>query len=167
MQQPRRSLQLAHWLALSALLIVLDQASKGWIMSAFRPGESLTVTPFFDLVLVFNPGAAFSFLSSAAGWQRWLFVALALGISAWIVLMLKRHAHERLEPLALTLVLGGALGNVIDRLIHAAVVDFLSFHAGSHYWPAFNVADSAISVGVALMLWQQFAARSNNTHQNE
>ncbi len=155
------------WLALSVLVIVLDQASKAWIMSAFRPGESLTVTQFFDLVLVFNPGAAFSFLSAAAGWQRWLFVALALGISAWIVMMLKRHAQERLESLALSLVLGGALGNVIDRLAHAAVVDFLSFHAGSHYWPAFNVADSAISVGVALMLWQQFAARSNNANQNE
>jgi signal peptidase II len=114
--------------------------------------------------------AAFSFLSSAAGWQRWLFVALALGISAWIIMMLKRHAQERLEPLALTLVLGGALGNVIDRLVHAAVVDFLSFHIGFHYWPAFNVADSAISVGVALMLWHQFAGTpgaSSHGHQNE
>jgi len=164
-RQPRRSFQLSHWLALSALVIVLDQASKAWIMSVFRLGESMTITPFLDLVLVFNPGAAFSFLSSAAGWQRWLFVTLALGISAWIIMMLKRHAHERLEPLALTLVLGGALGNVIDRLVHAAVVDFLSFHIGFHYWPAFNVADSAISVGVALLLWHQFADKRG--HQNE
>lgn len=165
MRQPRRSFQLSHWLALSALVIVLDQASKAWIMSVFRLGESMTITPFLDLVLVFNPGAAFSFLSSAAGWQRWLFVTLALGISAWIIMMLKRHAHERLEPLALTLVLGGALGNVIDRLVHAAVVDFLSFHIGFHYWPAFNVADSAISAGVALLLWHQFADKRG--HQNE
>ena len=165
MRQPRRSFQLSHWLALSALVIVLDQASKAWIMSVFRLGESMTITPFLDLVLVFNPGAAFSFLSSAAGWQRWLFVTLALGISAWIIMMLKRHAHERLEPLALTLVLGGALGNVIDRLVHAAVVDFLSFHIGAHYWPAFNVADSAISAGVALLLWHQFADKRG--HQNE
>lgn len=155
--------KLSTWLTLCAIVIALDQASKAWIMSAFRLGESLTITPFFDLVFVFNRGAAFSFLSSASGWQRWFFVALALGISAWIVMMLKRHAHERLEPLALTLVLGGALGNVIDRLIHAAVVDFLSFHIGLHYWPAFNVADSAISVGVALMLWHQFAEKASRS----
>ena len=158
------------WLASSAIVIALDQASKAWILSAFKLGESMTITPFFDLVLVFNRGAAFSFLSSAAGWQRWFFVALALGISAWIVMMIKRHAHEWLEPLALTLVLGGALGNVIDRLMHAAVVDFLSFHIGAHYWPAFNVADSAICVGVALLLWHQFAEQrqvSSGGHQNE
>ncbi len=136
---------------------MLDQAAKAWIMSAFSLGESMTITPFFDLVFVFNRGAAFSFLSSASGWQRWFFVALALAISAWIVMMIRRHAHERLEPLALALILGGALGNVIDRLSHAAVVDFLSFHIGAHYWPAFNVADSAISVGVALLLWHQFS----------
>ncbi len=165
MRQPSRCCRLSAWLALSAVIIVLDQASKAWIMAAFRPGESLTVAPFFDLVLVFNRGAAFSFLSSAAGWQRWFFVALALGISVWIVRMLQRHAQELLEPLALTLVLGGALGNVIDRLAHSAVVDFLYFHIGSHYWPAFNVADSAICIGVALMLWHQFADKRG--HQNE
>ncbi|HUW37563.1 MAG TPA: signal peptidase II [Rhodocyclaceae bacterium] len=155
MRQPRFSL----WLALSAAVIILDQASKAWLMSAFRLGESVTVTRFFDLVFVFNRGAAFSFLSSASGWQRWFFVALALVISAWILTLMRRHAHERLQPLALALVLGGALGNVIDRLIHGAVVDFLYFHIDRHYWPAFNVADSAISIGVVLMLWRQLARK--------
>jgi len=154
-RQPRFSL----WLALSAAVIILDQASKAWLMSAFRLGESVTVTRFFDLVFVFNRGAAFSFLSSASGWQRWFFVALALVISAWILTLMRRHAHERLQPLALALVLGGALGNVIDRLIHGAVVDFLYFHIDRHYWPAFNVADSAISIGVVLMLWRQLARK--------
>lgn len=147
----------APWLALSGLVIVLDQASKQMIAAAFTLGESLRMTSFFDLVLVFNRGAAFSFLSDAGGWQRWFFIVLALVISTWIVFMLARHAEERLLSAALALVLGGALGNVIDRLWHGAVVDFLSFHLEGYYWPAFNLADSAISVGVALMLWQQFA----------
>lgn len=143
------------WLFLSGVVIALDQFTKAMLTSAFRLGESLTLTPFFDLVLVFNRGAAFSFLSDAGGWQRWFFVVLALIISAWIVIMLTRHAAEKLFSAALSLVLGGALGNVIDRLNHGAVVDFLSFHIADYYWPAFNVADSAITVGVALMLWEQ------------
>ena len=144
------------WLAVSAFIIALDQATKAWLVSVFRLGESVTLTPFFDLVFVFNRGAAFSFLASAGGWQRWFFVVLALGISAWIVVMLRHHAGEKLMPTALSLVLGGALGNVIDRLTHGAVVDFLSFHVAGYFWPAFNVADSAITIGVALMLWHQF-----------
>ncbi len=155
MRQPR----FFFWLALSAAVVILDQASKAWLMSSLTLGQSVTVTRFFDLVFVFNRGAAFSFLSSASGWQRWFFVALALVISAGVLTLMKHHAHERLQPLALALVLGGALGNVIDRLSHGAVVDFLYFHIERHYWPAFNVADSAISIGVVLMLWQQFARR--------
>ena len=156
MRQPRFFL----WLTLSAVVVILDQASKAWLVSALTLGQSVTVTRFFDLVFVFNRGAAFSFLSSASGWQRWFFVALALVISAGVLTLMRRHAHERLQPLALALVLGGALGNVIDRLSRGAVVDFLYFHIDRHYWPAFNVADSAISIGVVLMLWQQFARRS-------
>jgi len=140
---------------LSGAVIALDQLTKAAVLSAFRLGESLTLAPFFDLVLVFNRGAAFSFLSDAGGWQRWFFIVLALAISAWIVVMLTRHAAETLFSAALSLVLGGALGNVFDRCNHGAVVDFLSFHIAGYYWPAFNVADSAISVGVALMLWEQ------------
>lgn len=144
------------WLGLAGLLMVFDQISKLWVLSAFQFGERVEVTSFFNLVLVFNAGAAFSFLADAGGWQKWFFVILALAISVWLVLMIRQHAHERLLPFALTLVLGGALGNVIDRLRFGAVVDFLDFHAAGWHWPAFNVADSAIVIGVVLLLWQQF-----------
>ena len=150
---------LGQWLGLAGTVIVLDQVTKAWIVSIFRLGESRAVTSFFDLVFVFNAGAAFSFLRDAGGWQKWLFVSLAFAVSVWIVLMLRQHARERLLPTALALILGGALGNVIDRLRYDAVVDFLDFHWAGWHFPAFNVADSAISVGVALMLWQQFTQR--------
>ncbi len=110
-------------------------------------------------MLTFNPGAAFSFLSDAGGWQRWFFTILALGVAAWIVGILPRHSAEFRLSLALTLILGGALGNVIDRLRFGAVVDFIQWHVAGFYWPAFNVADSAISIGAVLMAWDQFAAR--------
>ena len=145
-----------RWLALAAVVVMLDQASKAWVLASFRDMESMVVTPFFNLVLVYNSGAAFSFLAGAGGWQKWFFVALALGISAWLLGMLRHHARERLLPAALALILGGAIGNVIDRLRFDAVVDFLDFHLAGYHWPAFNVADSAITVGVALMLWHQF-----------
>lgn len=148
--------EMRKWLGLALLVIVLDQITKFLITSSFQLGDSRTMAPFFDLVFVFNRGAAFSFLSDAGGWQRWFFVALAFGISSWLIVMLRHHAHEKLMPFAIALVLGGALGNVIDRFVHGAVVDFLSFHVGGFYWPAFNVADSGISVGVVLMLWGQF-----------
>ena len=145
----------ASWLGLSGLVIVLDQLSKWRILAALRPGRSIEVLPFFNLALVFNPGAAFSFLSDAGGWQRWFFIALALAVSGWLTLLIRSHAAERLLPLAAALILGGALGNVIDRIRFGAVVDFLDVHAAGWHWPAFNVADSAISLGVALLIWQQ------------
>lgn len=151
----RRGLPL--WLALAGAVIVLDQVTKAWIVAAFGLGESLRLTFFFDLVFVLNAGASFSFLHDAGGWQKWLFVALAFGISAWLVGMLRQHAQERLLPSAFALILGGALGNAVDRLRYDAVVDFLHFHWAGYHFPAFNVADAAISVGVVLMLWQQFA----------
>jgi signal peptidase II len=144
------------WFGLAAAIIGLDQASKLWVLARFHLHEVLPVTDFFSLVLVFNSGAAFSFLSDAGGWQKWFFVVLALVISVWLIVMIRQHARETLMPLALTLVLGGALGNVIDRLRFGAVVDFLDFHVAGWHWPAFNVADSAITVGVALLLWEQF-----------
>ena len=149
------SRRLAGWLALAGGIIFLDFASKAWVLSSFILHERLAVTPFFNLVLVFNPGASFSFLADAGGWQRWFFVVLALVISGWLFVTIRRHAAERLMPTALSLVLGGALGNVIDRLRFGAVVDFLDFHVAGWHWPAFNVADSAITVGVILLLWQQ------------
>ncbi len=161
------SRELSKWLGLSSVVMVLDQFTKWLVTSSFQLGEHHMVTGFFDLVFVFNRGAAFSFLAQADGWQRWFFVVLALVISVWLVRLLQQHATERLYACALALVLGGALGNVIDRLIHGAVVDFLSFHVAGYYWPAFNVADSAICVGVALMLWQQFKHDQQTKHEQQ
>jgi signal peptidase II len=149
-----------QWLLLAAAIIVVDFATKAWVLGAFHLRESVAVTSFFNLVLVMNPGASFSFLADAGGWQKWFFITLALAISAWLVVLIRRHAAERLMPLALAFVLGGALGNVIDRIRFGAVVDFLDFHVAGWHWPAFNVADSAISVGVALLLWQQLTHKA-------
>ena len=145
-----------RWLLLAGVVIALDQQTKQWMLDSFQRFELRPVTAWFNLVLVFNPGASFSFLAGAGGWQKWLFITLALAVSAWLLVMLHRHAAERLLPAALAMIVGGALGNVIDRLRFGAVVDFLDFHAGGYHWPAFNVADSAISVGVVLMILQQF-----------
>jgi signal peptidase II len=140
-----------RWLWVSAGVVALDLATKAWIVSAFREGEVRRITPFFDLVLAYNPGAAFSFLAGAGGWQRWFFLAISIAISAGLVFMLRRPQRPW-SAFALALVLGGALGNVYDRVTLGRVVDFIQVHAASHYWPAFNVADSAICVGVALLL---------------
>jgi len=154
--------RLAAWLGLSAGIVIADQLTKHSITSLLERGEHVKVTPFFDIVLVYNSGAAFSFLAGASGWQRWFFVALAIAISIWLVRLVSRHRAERLMPLSLSMILGGAVGNVIDRLIHGAVIDFLYFHIGPYGWPAFNVADSAISVGVVLLVWDQF--RTQHQH---
>lgn len=152
---PARNIR--SWLWLAAAIVLIDQLSKWIVLGSLRPGESIYVAPFFNWVLTFNAGAAFSFLSDAGGWQRWLFTALALGVSVWIVTMLRRHTGEFRLSLALTLVLGGALGNVIDRMRFGAVVDFIQWHAAGFYWPAFNIADAAISVGAVLLIWDQWA----------
>jgi signal peptidase II len=144
--------RLLPWLAIAALIIVADQLTKALILDAFQLGESRTVTSFFNLVRWHNTGAAFSFLADAAGWQRWFFVALGLTATAFIVWMLLRHGEQRLFGVALALILGGALGNVIDRLLHGYVVDFIQVHWGSAYFPSFNVADSAITVGAGLLI---------------
>ena len=133
-----------RWLALAALLVALDQLSKFAITRTLTYGASVEVAPFFNLVLVYNPGAAFSFLSSAAGWQRALFVAIALIAAVWVIYLLRKYPRELLFCLALSLILGGAIGNLIDRVLLGVVVDFLDFHAAGYHWPAFNIADSAI-----------------------
>lgn len=148
-----------RWLWLAVSLIVLDQLSKWVVLAKLSPGETIYVAPFFNWVLTFNAGAAFSFLSDAGGWQRWFFTVLALAVSAWILAMLRRHSAEFRLSLALTLILGGALGNVIDRIRFGAVVDFVQWHAAGYYWPAFNVADSAITIGAILLAWDQFATK--------
>ena len=153
---PKSSFIFWRWIVLAVVVIALDQLSKIWALGTLHMAEQVVVTSFFNLVLVFNAGAAFSFLANAGGWQKWFFVVLASGISMWLVAMLRQHARERLLALALSLILGGAIGNVIDRLRFDAVVDFLDFHLAGMHWPAFNVADSAITLGVVLMLWCQF-----------
>lgn len=136
------------WVA--AVVIILDQLSKLWVLNSFVPGESIAVTPFFNLVLVFNPGAAFSFLADHAGWQRWFFTIIALSISGWIVWQLRTLRPGTLYSLGLALIMGGALGNLIDRLWLGMVIDFIDLHAAGWHWPAFNVADSAVCVGAVL-----------------
>lgn len=149
-----------RYLWLSLLVIMLDQVTKTWVQGVFVPYESVTVLPFFNLVLVFNEGAAFSFLSDAGGWQRWFFVLLACGVSVALALWLsKLDPRERVEAWALGLVIGGAVGNVIDRVWLGKVVDFLDFHWAGYHWPAFNVADIAISCGVVLLLLAGFVGR--------
>ncbi|MFZ2525350.1 MAG: signal peptidase II [Candidatus Ferrigenium altingense] len=149
------------WLSLSALIIVLDQASKLWITGHFAYGESLYVISIFNLVLAHNTGAAFSFLSDAGGMQRWLFSIIAIVVSVWIVWLLRRHSAQTLFALALSLILGGALGNLIDRIAYGYVVDFLHFHWNEHYFPAFNIADSAITCGAFLMILDSFKERKH------
>lgn len=146
----------ARWLILSSLVIILDQWGKHAIGSHFGYGEAFAVTSFFNLVLAHNQGAAFSFLNDAGGWQRWLFTAIALVASVWIVQLLRKHRQQKLFCFALALILGGALGNLADRIAYGYVVDFLDFHWNQNHFPAFNLADSAITCGAALLLWESF-----------
>jgi signal peptidase II len=152
-----RNFTMLKWLWLSLLAIILDQGSKLAITSSMQLHQSIFVTPYFNLTYVHNTGAAFSFLSEAGGWQRWFFAGLALVISGVIAVWLARlKQHETLLAVALSLVLGGAIGNLIDRLAYGYVIDFLDVYYQTWHWPAFNVADSAITLGVILMLLESF-----------
>ncbi len=145
------------WLWLSLLVIVLDQLSKYFVSNWLQLYESVAVLPFFNFTLLHNPGAAFSFLADAGGWQRWFFTAIALIVSVVIVAWLRRlPAAEKWQAAALALILGGALGNVIDRMRLGYVVDFLDVYYRQWHWPPFNIADSAITVGVVILLWVTF-----------
>ena len=152
-----------RWLWVSAAVVALDLLTKAWITRAFTLGESRAVTPFFDLVLMYNRGAAFSFLATAGGWQRWFFTVVTVVIGAGILWMLRRQHGNALVSFALALVLGGALGNLYDRLTLGYVVDFLLLHAGGYSWPAFNVADSAITAGVVLLVWDSLRSGARGT----
>ena len=140
------------WLALALAVILADQFTKTLIVGWFQLGDSREVTGFFNLVRVHNTGAAFSFLAGASGWQRWFFVGLGSAASVLIVWMLRRHAGQTLFCAAISLILGGALGNVIDRLLHGYVVDFIQVHYDYAFFPSFNLADSAITVGATLLV---------------
>ncbi len=142
----------SRWLLVAAVVITLDQLSKYAVVERFALYEGEVVTSFFNLVRAHNSGAAFSFLAGAGGWQRWFFTALAAAASVFIVWMLRRHGRERLLSLALSLILGGAIGNVIDRLWHGHVIDFLQFHWQGRAFPSFNLADSAITLGAILLI---------------
>jgi signal peptidase II len=140
------------YLLIAFVVVLFDQLTKYWINVWMIPGDSIEVTAFFNLVYVFNPGAAFSFLSAASGWQRYFFTIVAAAVSIWIVYLLWKHPERMRFNLALSLVLGGAIGNVIDRVRLGAVIDFLDVHAYGYHWPAFNVADSAITCGAILLI---------------
>lgn len=144
------------WILLALVVFVLDQLTKYWVLATFVPGETRPLLPFFSLILTFNTGAAFSFLADAGGWQRPLFIALALAASVWIIFLLRKYWHNNLFSIALSLILGGALGNVLDRIIAGKVTDFLLFYYEQFSWPAFNLADSAITIGAILLVWESF-----------
>jgi signal peptidase II len=156
-----------RWLPLTAAVIALDQASKAWMLQHFVLFERVQIAPVLDIVLTYNTGAAFSMLADAAGWQRWLFVALALGVSTALIVWLRRlaAATQALVACGLALIVGGALGNMLDRLRLGHVIDFIHAHWGLHYFPAFNVADSAITVGAGLLLLD--AWREARGHRGE
>jgi signal peptidase II len=146
---------LIRWLGIALIIILADQFTKVLILGSFQLGDSRYVTSFFNVVRVHNSGAAFSFLAGASGWQRWFFVGLGAAATVFIIWMLRRHGRQTLFATALTLILGGAVGNVIDRLLHGYVVDFIQVHAAGWYFPSFNIADSAISVGAVLLIWDE------------
>lgn len=145
------------YLWLSLAIIIADQISKTFMVNWLDLYERVPVLSFFNLTLAYNTGAAFSFLAEAGGWQRWFFVLLAIMISAGLIIWMKRLVHNaKREAIALALIIGGAIGNVIDRLIYGYVIDFLDFYYGSYHWPAFNIADSAIFVGAVLLVLDSF-----------
>ena len=146
----------ARWFALSALVVFFDYISKIAVLGSFSPGESRAVTSFFNLVLVFNKGAAFSFLATAQGWQTLFFAAIAAVASVVIGFLIIKNKHKKLFCGGLGLILGGALGNLYDRIAYGHVVDFLDFHAMGWHFPAFNVADSAITVGAGILILESF-----------
>lgn len=148
-------------LSIALIVLILDLASKYWIESTLEFGERIPLTGFFNLVLTYNPGAAFSFLSEQPGWQRWFLSGIAGSAALAIVFLLNKYRQEKLFCLSLSLILGGALGNLYDRITLGHVVDFLDFYIGNYHWPAFNIADSAIFVGAALMIYDSFRKKEN------
>lgn len=140
-------------------MLALDLASKYWIESTLQFGEQIPVTHFFNLILTYNPGAAFSFLSEQSGWQRWFLSGIASIAAIVIIFLLNKYQLEKLFCWALSLILGGAIGNLYDRIMLGHVVDFLDFYVGTYHWPAFNIADSAIFIGTALMIYDSFKTK--------
>lgn len=159
-----RPLPVGVWYSLALLIIVLDQVTKGMAQQYLEYGRPVVLTSWFNLTLQYNPGAAFSFLSDAGGWQRYFFSGIAVVISAVLIVWLYRlPTTQRLLPLSLALILGGAIGNLWDRVALGHVVDFISVHYGGYFFPAFNIADSAITVGAILMILDSVLAPRPDT----
>ncbi len=148
----KSSSSMLPWLGLALLLLIADQFTKVLIMGYYKLGDATYVTSFFNVVRVHNEGAAFSFLASAGGWQRWFFTAIGIAAAVFIIWMLKSHSGQKLFSFSMACILGGAIGNVIDRFLYGHVVDFLDFHYAGWHFPAFNVADSAITVGAICLI---------------
>ena len=148
----KRSGSIWLWLGIALAVVLVDQLTKTIISRSFELNDSRAITSFFNLVRAHNTGAAFSFLAGADGWQRWFFIGLGAVAAVFIVWLLARHGGQRTFGWALSLILGGAVGNVVDRVLHGHVVDFLQFHWGTAYFPSFNVADSAITIGAVLLI---------------
>jgi signal peptidase II len=140
------------WLGLALVIVIIDQYTKTLILGYYKYGDATYVTSFFNVVRAHNTGAAFSFLADADGWQRWFFMAIGVAAAVFIIWMLKSHAGQKLFSFSMAAILGGAIGNVIDRIMHGYVVDFLDFHLAGRHFPAFNVADSAITIGAICLI---------------
>ncbi|MEI8600632.1 signal peptidase II [Shewanella sp. PP-Sp27a-2] len=157
-----------RWYWVAVLVFFADQLSKQWVLANFDLHESLNLLPFFNFTYVRNYGAAFSFLSDAGGWQRWLFTIVAVGFSTLLTVWLRKQSASLLKlNLAYTLVIGGALGNLVDRLMHGFVVDFIDFFWAKNHYPAFNIADSAICIGAVLIIWDAFLSGKSETDSAE
>ena len=150
-----QNLPLLRSLAIATLVLLLDQLSKWSALSNLKLGITEEVLPFMNWLLLLNPGAAFSFLAQSSGWQRWFFTILGLAASLYILWLLRKNQSDKILSWALSLILGGALGNVLDRIMFGSVVDFIDLHYGNWHWPAFNIADSAISIGAALIVFSE------------
>ena len=140
------------WLGLALIIFIADQLTKVLILGYYQLGDATYVTSFFNVVRVHNSGAAFSFLANAGGWQRWFFTGIGIAATIFIVWMLRAHAGQKLFSFALSCILGGAVGNVVDRMMHGYVVDFLDFHYAGWHFPAFNIADAAITIGAVCLI---------------
>ncbi|MCT7941172.1 MULTISPECIES: signal peptidase II [Shewanella] len=157
-----------RWYWVAVFVFIADQLSKQWVLNTFELYDSIQLLPFFNFTYVRNYGAAFSFLSDAGGWQRWFFAVVAIGFSTILTIWLRKQSHQMLRTnLAYTLVIGGALGNLVDRLMHGFVVDFIDFYWNTSHYPAFNIADSAIFIGAVLIIWEAFKPDVVNAEQEQ
>ncbi|MBU3555361.1 signal peptidase II [Polynucleobacter sp. UB-Piko-W3] len=160
------SISFLRSLAIATIILLLDQLSKWSALSNLQLGVPEPVLPFMNWLLLLNPGAAFSFLAQGSGWQRWFFTIVGLVACVYIVWLLRKSQNDKILCVALSLILGGALGNVLDRIMYGAVVDFIDLHYANWHWPAFNIADSAICIGAALIIWGELSKSFGKSAQS-